>query len=105
MLEEELANSPDFFIEVLEMDLQYPKTKQYWKNERKGIPDETIQIRAKQAYHLLHSWKKIPGMKEDNSIDETELKEWITKARMLAETVSRLNVADSANRQNISSIS
>ncbi|MHA8106297.1 hypothetical protein [Aquirufa sp. 5-AUSEE-100C1] len=94
MLEEELANNPDFFIEVLKW-IYIPKDKNSLEREREGITEEAIQNRAKQAYHLLHSWKKIPGMKEDNSIDETELKNWITKTRLLAEKVSRLEVADS----------
>ena len=34
--------------------------------------------------------KKIPGMKDDNTIDEVELKSWIDKVRELAENVSRL---------------
>lgn len=93
-LEEELANNPDFFIEVLKW-IYIPKDKTLLEKEREGISDKAIQNRAKQAYHLLHSWKKIPGMKEDNSIDEVILKEWIIKTRTLAESVSRLNVADS----------
>jgi hypothetical protein len=92
-LEEELANNPDFFIEVLKW-IYIPKDKTLLEKEREGISDEAIQNRAKQAYHLLHSWKKIPGMKEDNSIDESVLKDWIKKARTLAESASRLNVAD-----------
>jgi len=92
-LEEELANNPDFFIEVLKW-IYIPKDKTLLEKEREGISDEAIQNRAKQAYHLLHSWKKIPGMKEDNSIDEVVLKDWINKARELAKSASRLNVAD-----------
>jgi len=92
-LEEELANNPDFFIEVLKW-VYIPKDETLLEKEREGISDETIQNRAKRAYHLLQSWKKIPGMKEDNSIDETELKNWVTKARTLAESVSILEVAD-----------
>ena len=94
ILEEELANSPDFFIDALKW-LYIPKDKTLLEKEREGISDEVIQNRAKQAYHLLHSWKKIPGMKEDKSIDEAVLKDWIIKARTLAESSSRLNVADS----------
>lgn len=94
ILEEELANSPDFFIEVLKW-IYIPKDKTLLEKEREGISDEVIQNRAKQAYHLLHSWKKIPGMKEDKSIDEAVLKDWIINARTLAESSSRLNVADS----------
>ncbi|MDI6833605.1 MAG: hypothetical protein QMD02_07180 [Bacteroidales bacterium] len=93
-LEEALANNPDFFVEVLKW-IYIPKDKTLLEKEREGFSDETIQNTAKQAYHLLHSWKKIPGMKEDNSIDEAVLKDWIIKARTLAESASRLDVADS----------
>lgn len=93
-LEEELANNPDFFIEVLKW-IYIPKDITLLEKEREGISNEVIQNRAKQAYHLLHSWKKIPGIKEDYSINETVLKNWINKARALAESVGRLNVADS----------
>lgn len=93
-LEEELANSPDFFIEVLKC-LYVPTDKTLLEKEKEGISDEVIKNKAKQAYHLLHSWKKIPGMKEDNSIDKEELKKWITNVRALAEAASRLEVADS----------
>lgn len=93
-LEEELTNSPDFFIEVLKW-IYIPEDKTLLEKEREGMTDEAIQNRAKQAYHLIHSWKKIPGMKEDYSIDEAVLKDWITKARALAELASRLNVVDS----------
>lgn len=93
-LEEELANNPEFFIEVLKW-IYIPKDKTLLEKEQEEISDNAKQNRAKQAYHLLHSWKKIPGMKEDNSINETELKEWIVKARTFAKAVSRLEAADS----------
>ncbi len=92
-LEEELTNNPEFFIDVLKW-IYIPEDKTILEDERKGISDEIIQNRAKQAYHLLHSWKKIPGMKEDYSIDKKELKNWIDKVRELAKKVSRLDVAD-----------
>lgn len=92
-LEEELSRNPEFFIDVLKW-LYIPKDKQKLEEERKGISDEVIQNRAKTAYHLFHSWKKIPGMKEDNSIDEEELIKWIKNVRTLAEEASRLDVAD-----------
>jgi len=92
-LEEELAKNPEFFIDVLKW-VYIPKDKKILEEERKGISDEVIQNRAKQAYHLLHSWKKIPGMKEDKSINKKELEEWIIKVRTLAQEASRLDVAD-----------
>jgi len=92
-LEEELANNPEFFIDVLKW-IYIPEDKEMLEDERKGISDEIIQNRAKQAYHLLHSWKKIPGMKDDYSINEQELRQWIEKVRKLAKDVDRLDVAD-----------
>lgn len=93
ILEDELANNPDFFIEVVKL-IYIPEDKILLEKEREGISDKLILNREDQAYHLLHSWKKIPGMKEDNSIDEMVLKDWITKVRTLAESVSRLNIVD-----------
>ncbi|MCG6190010.1 hypothetical protein K5G00_21465 [Maribellus maritimus] len=93
ILQEELAKNPEFFVEVIKW-VYVPKDKKKIEEERKDISDEIIQNRAKQAYHLLHSWKKIPGMKSDNSIDKTELLEWIIKAREIAKKASRLEVAD-----------
>jgi hypothetical protein len=93
VLEEELSRSPEFFVDVLKL-IYIPKDKERVKEERKGLSDEAIQNRAKQAYHLLHSWKKIPGLQPDNSIDKTVLMEWINNARKLADEQSRLEVAD-----------
>ena len=44
---------------------------------------------------MLETWKKIPGMQEDCTIDGTKLREWIDAARALAEECDRLEVADS----------
>ena len=92
-LEEELSQNPEFFIDVLKW-IYVPKDEQKLIEERKEISDEIIQNRAKYAYYLLDSWDKIPGMKADNSIDEIELKEWISRVRILAEEASRLDAAD-----------
>ena len=93
ILHEELSQNPEFFIEVLKW-VYKPKDEGKIEEERNEITDDLILQRAEQAYHLLHSWKKIPGMKSDNSIDKTVLQEWINKVRQLAEEQSRLEVAD-----------
>lgn len=93
VLQDELSNNPKFFIDMLKW-LYIPKDKTKMEEERKGISDEVIQNRAKQVYHLFHSWKKIPGMKPDNSINEEELSEWVSETRKLAEAEERLDFAD-----------
>lgn len=92
-LEEELTANPEFFIDVLKW-LYVTKDKILLEKEREGMSDEVVKNRAKQSYHLLNSWKKIPGMKDDYSIDEEELRDWIDKVRALAKEVGRLEVAD-----------
>ncbi|MEN5435288.1 hypothetical protein ABE545_16760 [Sphingobacterium faecium] len=94
ILEEELSNNPEFFIEILKW-IYIPKNSALLEKEREGLSDEVIRNRAKQAYHLLNSWKNIPGMIEGNIVDESKLKEWVTKVRKLAVEVDRLDVADS----------
>jgi hypothetical protein len=92
-LENELATNPSFFIDVLKW-LYLPKDKELLEKEKEGISDEIFRFRGKQSYHLLHSWKKIPGLNEDNTIDKEVLWDWIKKARALAVDVKRLKVAD-----------
>lgn len=93
ILEEELVNNPEFFIAVLKL-LYKSKDEKLLEEERENLSSGDIQNGAERAYHLLHSWKRIPGMRDDNSIDENELNDWIQKARLLAESVGRLEVAD-----------
>jgi len=90
LLHEELANDPDFFIEVLKWVYKSDKEEKTTDT----ISDEQIQIRAKNAYGLLHSWKRIPGMYQSNKIDTDYLWTWINKVRAIAIETGRLEVAD-----------
>lgn len=93
VLEEELANNPNFFIEVLRC-LYKSTDESLLKKEQENLSEEEIRNRATRAFKLLNSWKKVPGTREDNSIDESELRDWVYKARALARTVGRLEIAD-----------
>lgn len=93
VLEEELANNPNFFIEILRC-LYKSTDESLLKKEQENLSEEEIRNRATRAFKLLNSWKKVPGTREDNSIDESELRDWVYKARALARTVGRLEIAD-----------
>jgi hypothetical protein len=93
VLQDELSKNPKFFVKMLKC-LYLPKDETKIEEEKRGISDEVIQIRAKRALQLFHSWKKIPGVQSDNSIDEVQLKNWISETRSLATTEERLDVAD-----------
>lgn len=93
VLNEELKNNPEFFVEVLKW-VYMPKNKELTETEQRDLSDEMILNRANQAYQLLHSWKDIPGVDEDDNIDNEFLNSWVDTARKLAEQADRLEVAD-----------
>lgn len=92
-LEEELASNPESFIQLLKW-LYKPKDEGRQRKEQEGLSKEQIQNAAKRSDQMLEAWKKIPGMQEDGTIDEAELREWIDVARALARECDRLEVAD-----------
>ena len=92
-LEEELAINPESFIQLLKW-LYKPKDEDRQRKEQEGLSEEQIQNAARRADQMLEAWTKIPGMQENGTIDETELRDWIKAARALAEECGRLEVAD-----------
>lgn len=93
MLHNELANNPEFFIDVLKCAYK-PDSDEIIEEERKELTEEQIQNRAMQAYQLLHSWDKIPGVDEAYNIDNDFLTTWVQKVRALAIQCGRIEVAD-----------
>ncbi len=45
------------------------------------ITDEMAERRAHIAYKVLHSWHLMPGIKDDGTLDEKELTDWVEAAR------------------------
>ncbi|GAA6772046.1 hypothetical protein [Flavobacterium sp. CGRL2] len=62
--------------------------------KRKNIPEENLKQLAHQSYELLDSFKKIPGVRSDNTIDNEEMNLWITQVRDLAQKAGRIEAAD-----------
>lgn len=93
MLHDELSNSPEFFITILQWAYM-PNNEELIKKERKGLSDEVIRNRSLRAYELLGSWKKIPGVNDDGEIDSEYLTNWVAEVRRLAEKADRKEVAD-----------
>lgn len=93
VLHEELANNPNFFLEVLKW-VYMPESEEIIEEERKGLSDEVIGNRAAQAYKLLDSWKIIPGLNDEGEINKDYLETWVKEARKIAKDADRLEVAD-----------
>lgn len=90
-LHDELATNPQFFVDIL-------KYVFLGKNKESEVdtstPPEVIKMRATQGFQLLYRWKTIPGTRQDGTIDEDVLNNWVDKVRELAKQADRLEVAD-----------
>ncbi|BDU26286.1 hypothetical protein [Flavobacterium sp. GSB-24] len=89
----ELAENPHFFVDVLSW-LYMPADAENIEPKRKNIPEENLKQLAHQSYELLDSFKKIPGVRSDNTIDNEEMNLWITQVRDLAQKAGRIEAAD-----------
>ncbi|KZC15892.1 XRE family transcriptional regulator [Rhodanobacter sp. FW510-R12] len=88
-----LSEDPSLFIMML--------SAVYKASEESGViepePEDPEQARAvaTQAYRLLGLWNRIPGTREDGTIDADVLESWIKEARTLAKAAGREEIADS----------
>jgi hypothetical protein len=79
-LHKKLAKEPEFFLELISLVYRA-------KSAPKKAPSKSAQQKAGLADDMLRSWRKLPGQKDDSTIDYDELKAWVTKSmRLLAET-------------------
>lgn len=87
-----LSEQPALFIQML--------SAVFKPGEESGVidvePDNPGQTRAvaHQAYRLLELWDRLPGTRDDGTIDVTLLEDWIKEARSLAKAAGRQDIAD-----------
>ena len=93
VLLEALSEQPSFFIEVLSAVFK-PSEESGVVEPEPPDPDRARSI-AEQAYRLLELWDRIPGTREDGTIDGQVLEEWIKEVRSQAKAVGREYSADS----------
>ena len=88
----ELATNPQLFVEMI--------SAIYKPSEESGIADETTldpedaHKLARQASDLLRLWNITPGTRPDGAIDEAVLRDWVQRARQLAKSAGRDDIAD-----------
>lgn len=88
-----LSEQPELFIQMLSAIFK--------PSEESGIVDpepqdpEQARAVATQAYGLLELWSRIPGTRDDGTIDAEVLEAWIKEARMRAKAAGREGIADS----------
>lgn len=87
VLHEELSTSPTLFVEAL----QYIFRSENEPSEGKSTEAEAFAL---LALDFLESWRQMPGVREDGSVDTEALRAWVMRVRELAVEFGRTEVAD-----------
>jgi hypothetical protein len=93
ILENFLARSPEFFVQVLSALYRPDPASGVSDIERLG-PEHAKAV-AGHAFDLLRSWRLVPGT-TGTTINATALNNWMHEARTLAAKAGRSRVADDA---------
>ena len=102
VLHAELARDPAFFVEVLcwiyrarpgerETDERDDEDKAVSRPEESNdLEDAELRAeRGRRAWALLFHWHQTPGAREDGTLDEEHLKNWVAHAREMAKEKER----------------
>lgn len=88
LLEKRLATQPEFFCEVIR--LIYRSNNE---EERDEEPDENRKAIARNAWSLLHEWKRPPGMHDDGSFSSEDFEAWLEIVKQQCTESGHLEVA------------
>ena len=81
-----LARHPELFAEVLVLVYKA-------EGEEDTEVTEEVAARAQLGHDLLESWRSVPGLRDDGTIDEDELRSWVNGALEVAARHGRRAVA------------
>lgn len=88
LLENRLANDPEFFCEVIRLIYRSKKEGQAQKE-----PTEESKAIATNAWRLLHEWKTPPGTQKDGTFNEEYFTKWLQNVKASCTETGHLEVA------------
>lgn len=88
LLENKLANNPDFFCEVIRL-LYRPKHQE----RAAKIHSEKHQAKVMNAWRLLRNWNMVPGTTHDGGFDHQLFNEWFDRVQESCSNSGHLEVA------------
>lgn len=88
LLENRLANDPEFFSEVIRLIYRSKKEDQPPKE-----PTEDSKAIATNAWRLLREWKTPPGSQEDGTFSDERFTEWLQRVKEVCAESGHLEVA------------
>lgn len=92
-LEDALANEPQLFIQLVASVYRRKDGGEDPPEWRTGDTERQSRL-AMVAYDILRRFSRLPGTKEDGSVDATALRRWIESARSLGQEFGRAEVTD-----------
>ena len=93
-LENQLSISPELFMQALALAFRRTDSSEDAPELRPGNESAAAGL-ASAAYTLLSQAKRLPGTKEDGTIDLTRLRDWLRQVRTLTRHNAREAVGDS----------
>lgn len=88
LLENRLANDPEFFCEVIRLIYRSKKEDQSQRE-----PTEESKAIATNAWRLLHEWKTPPGTQKDGTFNEENFTKWLQDVKASCTESGHLEVA------------
>lgn len=64
------------------------------KSEQPRKPAPTEQRSAELSWSVLHSWRRLPGLRPDGTIDADHLERWVDEARLDLSARDRADIGD-----------
>lgn len=87
-----LQRDPSWFAQLI--GFMYKRDDHAPDPSREAMDDEHTQRTGRNAHEVLESWRLMPGLQKDGSVDEQELIEWVEAARRQCAASSHVTGGD-----------
>ncbi|MGM3224277.1 hypothetical protein [Dickeya zeae] len=88
LLENRMANDPEFFCEVIRLIFRSDK-----EDPSASEPTEQSKAIARNAWRLLEKWETLPGSQQNGTFRADNFTEWLEKVKEVATESGHLGVA------------
>jgi Helix-turn-helix domain len=84
---EALGSDPAHFVDLVSRVYR-------GKDEPRRQLNEDEQAKAQHAWWVLHQWHRLPGLREDGTVDRDDLDRWVRQARLAFADIGRADIGD-----------
>ncbi len=87
-----LQKDPSFFAQLV--SFMYKRDDKASDRDNEGIEKDMVEGRATIAYKIFDSWHLMPGLKDDGTLEEKTLMDWVETARRQCAEINRKEGGD-----------